>query len=156
MTCKLCPTRKFCWDKGNCEDCAYGKAFEGYNKKLKRLKAENEKLKAENEALLQRLAENENGYEQTLYLERLKNKDLTAEVERLKDAHIGLSCKVGDKVYQTDGIRIYESTVMEVTYTTNKVIYCTENICFDETAIDKSIFLAKEKAEKALAEQEND
>ena len=64
-------------------------------------------------------------------------------------------CKVGDKIYQTDGIRIYESTVNEVTYTTNKVIYCTENICFDETAIDKSIFLTKKEAEKALAERSN-
>ena len=65
-------------------------------------------------------------------------------------------CKVGDKVYQTDEIRIYESTVMEVTYTTNKVVYCTENICFDETAIGRSIFLTKEEAEKALEEKEGD
>lgn len=65
-------------------------------------------------------------------------------------------CKVGDKVYQTDGIRIYESTVMEVTYTTNKVVYCTENICFDETAIGKSIFLTREEAEKALAKMQGE
>lgn len=61
-------------------------------------------------------------------------------------------CKVGDKVYQTDGLRIYESTVMEITYTTKNVVYCTENICFDETAIGKSIFLTKEEAEARLKE----
>lgn len=68
----------------------------------------------------------------------------------LANGVIALPCKVGDAIYQTDGTRIYESTVMEITYTTNKVIYCTENICFDETAIDKSIFLTKEEAEKHL------
>ncbi len=37
-------------------------------------------------------------------------------VERLlNNAVILPPCKVGDKIYQTDGIRIYESTVMEVT-----------------------------------------
>lgn len=83
MTCKLCPTRKFCWDKGNCEDCAYSKAFNGLDKKRKKLKTENEKLKAENEALLQRLAETENGYEQTLYLERLQHNDTVKVLGKL-------------------------------------------------------------------------
>lgn len=55
MTCKLCPTRKYCWDKGNCEGCEYGKALEGFNKKVKRLKAENEKLSAENKELKERI-----------------------------------------------------------------------------------------------------
>lgn len=55
---------------------------------------------------------------------------------------VHLPCKVGDKVYQTDGIRIYESTI--------HMIYCTENISFDERAIGKSIFLTREEAEKAL------
>ena len=59
-------------------------------------------------------------------------------------------CKVGDKVYQTDFVRIYESTINEVTYTENKVIYVTENIVFDENAIGKSIFLTREEAEQAL------
>ena len=70
--------------------------------------------------------------------------------EMLANGVIALPCKVGDAIYQTDGIKIYESTVMEITYTTNKVVYCTENICFDETAIDKSIFLNREEAEKHL------
>lgn len=64
-------------------------------------------------------------------------KDFTARSE-----WVHLPCKVGDKVYQTDGIRIYESTI--------HMIYCTENISFDERAIGKSIFLTREEAEKAL------
>ena len=37
MVSKLCPTRKFCWDKGDCENCGYGIAFEKLNKKIKKL-----------------------------------------------------------------------------------------------------------------------
>jgi hypothetical protein len=55
-------------------------------------------------------------------------------------------CKVGDTVYQTDGCRIYESTVREI-------IYDTDGIAFDETAIGTSVFLAREEAEAALAER---
>ena len=55
-------------------------------------------------------------------------------------------CKVGDKVCQTDGSRIYESTVREI-------IYDTDGIAFDETAIGTSVFLAREEAEAALAER---
>lgn len=51
-------------------------------------------------------------------------------------------CKIGDVVYQTDGVRIYESTI-------RKIIYDTESIAFDESAIGESIFLTKEDAEKA-------
>ena len=55
-------------------------------------------------------------------------------------------CKVGDTIYQTDGVRIYTSTI-------NKVIFMTENIVFDEQAINNSIFLTREEAEKALKEK---
>lgn len=55
-------------------------------------------------------------------------------------------CKVGDTVYQTDGCRIYESTVREI-------IYDTDGIAFDETAIGKTVFLTREEAEAALAER---
>lgn len=51
MTCKLCPTKKHCWDKGNCEDCDFGKAFNKLAAKNKRLKAKNEALQAENQEL---------------------------------------------------------------------------------------------------------
>ena len=54
-----------------------------------------------------------------------------------------LPCKVGDKVYQTDGVRLYESQI-------KSIIYDTNNIAFDENAIGKSIFLTREEAEKAL------
>jgi hypothetical protein len=55
-------------------------------------------------------------------------------------------CKVGDVVYQTDGCRIYESTVREI-------IYDTDGIAFDETAIGTSVFITREEAEAALAER---
>lgn len=48
-----------------------------------------------------------------------------------------------DKVFQTDGIRVYESKV-------TKVVYRTENFDFDEDAIGTLIFLTKEEAEKHL------
>lgn len=64
-------------------------------------------------------------------------------------------CKVGDTIYQTDGVRIYTSTIREITYTENKVIFVTENVDFDERAINNSIFLVCEKAERALKEWNN-
>ena len=63
---------------------------------------------------------------------------------------VHLPCKVGDKVYQTDGIRTYESTIREIEISSTNTVYCTENIAFDERAIGNSIFLAREEAEKAL------
>lgn len=59
-----------------------------------------------------------------------------------------LPCKVGDTVYQTDGIRIYENKI-------ERIIFDTNNIGFDETSIGKSIFLTREEAEQALKEREN-
>lgn len=55
-------------------------------------------------------------------------------------------CKVGQTVYQTDGVRIYKSTI-------KNTVYYTENIAFDERAIGKTVFLTKEEAERALAER---
>ena len=52
-------------------------------------------------------------------------------------------CKVGDIVYQCDDGRVYESEIIGV-------IYDTDGIAFDESAIGKSIFLSKEEAESAL------
>ena len=54
-----------------------------------------------------------------------------------------LPCKLGDTVYQTDGVRLYESTV-------RSVIFDTENVSFDECAIGKTVFLTREEAEAAL------
>ena len=61
----------------------------------------------------------------------------------LADGWIRPPCKVGDVVYQTDGVRIYESTI-------NKIIYCTESIAFDDMAIGKSIFLTPAAVEQAM------
>lgn len=55
MVCKLCPLRRHCFDKGSCETCDLGKAFEGYSKKIKKLKAKNEALEEENKALKERI-----------------------------------------------------------------------------------------------------
>ena len=56
-------------------------------------------------------------------------------------------CKIGDKIYQTDGVRIYESTIVEITFTTNHTIFVTENIVFDEREIGETIFLSYSEAE---------
>lgn len=53
-------------------------------------------------------------------------------------------CKVGDTVYQTDGEKVYESVV-------KNVIYDTDGIAFDETAIGMFVFLQREQAEVRAA-----
>lgn len=74
-----------------------------------------------------------------------------------KSRIVELPCKVGDKIYQTDFVRIYESTINGVILSQKKVIYDTNGVAFDETAIGKSIFLTREEAEEALRkEREND
>ena len=72
----------------------------------------------------------------------------------LEHGVIVLPCKVGDTIYQIDGVRIYASTIYEITYTENKVIFVTGNVVFDVRAINNSIFLTREEAEKALKERE--
>ena len=61
-------------------------------------------------------------------------------------------CKVGDRVYQTDGARIYELEVLDVSIHKNMPYYETESVDFDTRAIGKSIFLTKEQAEQKLNE----
>lgn len=57
--------------------------------------------------------------------------------------------KIGDKVYQYDnGGRIYESTI-------TKIIYDTDGISFDDSAIGKSIFTSEAEAKKAFMEVNN-
>lgn len=51
--------------------------------------------------------------------------------------------KVGDTVYETDGVRIYESKI-------RKIIYDTGHCAFDDTAIGSSVWLSREEAEAAL------
>ena len=62
-------------------------------------------------------------------------------------------CKLGDKIYQTDGVRIYESTIAEITITAKHTIFVTENIAFDERAIGNSVFLSYAEAEAHLLKQ---
>lgn len=71
--------------------------------------------------------------------------------DRSKWVH--LPCNVGDKVYEADGIRIYESTIRELEISSTNTVYCTENVAFDDRAIGNSIFLTREEAEKALEEK---
>lgn len=52
------------------------------------------------------------------------------------------------KVYETDGVRVYEHTVREVIYET------AGGPAFDKNAIGKSIFLTRAEAERALQEME--
>lgn len=61
-------------------------------------------------------------------------------------------CKVGDTVYQVDGVRIYPSKIREIAHTASNMIFVSENIVFDERAIDNSIFLTREEAERELKE----
>ena len=56
---------------------------------------------------------------------------------------VALPCKVGDKVYQIDAERVYESEV-------KGIIYDAGHIDFDERAIGKTVFLTREEAEAAL------
>ncbi len=67
------------------------------------------------------------------------------------------TCKVGDMVYQTDGVRIYEHEITGI-YQDRivKIIYDTEAIAFDERAIGKTVFLTKEEAEAKLKEMGNE
>lgn len=69
-----------------------------------------------------------------------------------KSQIIELSCKVGDIVYETDGIRIYELTILDISLHKNKLYYETKNIDFDDDAIGKSIFLTRQEAEAKLKE----
>ncbi|MBR3038574.1 MAG: hypothetical protein IKP03_06335 [Fibrobacter sp.] len=51
---------------------------------------------------------------------------------------------IGDTVYQTDGIRIYESTV-------RKIIYDTGLYAFDASSIGYTVFLSRDEAEKEMS-----
>lgn len=52
------------------------------------------------------------------------------------------------KVYEIDGVRVYEHTVREVIYET------AGGPAFDKNAIGKSIFLTRAEAERAIQEME--
>lgn len=62
---------------------------------------------------------------------------------------VHLPRKVGDRIYLTDGIRIYKSAIRAIKISSANTVYFTENISFDERAIGGNIFLTREEAEKA-------
>ncbi len=66
----------------------------------------------------------------------------------LENGVVVIPCKIGDTVYQTDGIRIYELEIFDISLRNNKPYYETESIDFDSDAIGKSIFFTREDAEK--------
>ncbi len=68
----------------------------------------------------------------------------------LENGVVVIPCKIGDTVYQTDGIRIYELEIFDISLRKNKPYYETESIDFDSDAIGKSIFLTREEAERKL------
>ncbi len=54
--------------------------------------------------------------------------------------------KIGDTVYTTDGVRIYESRVRQIIYTTDNA-----SLAFDKRAIGDSVFLSRDEAEKKMS-----
>lgn len=66
---------------------------------------------------------------------------------------IELTCKVGDTVYQTEGVRVYESKIKGLIYDKG-IYYDCGYFAFDETAIGEVVFLTKAEAEAKLRELE--
>lgn len=65
---------------------------------------------------------------------------------------IELPCKVGDTVYQTDGVRIYQGKIGEIMFSKEHTIFVADIVCFDERAIGLGIFLTQAEAEKKVKE----
>lgn len=61
-------------------------------------------------------------------------------------------CKAGDKVYRTDGVRVYEETVRGL----DALIYGTGSVYFSNKSIGTYIFFTREEAEAAIAERSNE
>ena len=81
-------------------------------------------------------------------LETLNNTPISRLVELAEADKDGRVIILPCKVYETDGVRVYEHTVREVIYET------AGGPAFDKNAIGKSIFLSRAEAEKALQEME--
>lgn len=62
-----------------------------------------------------------------------------------------LPCKVGDTVYETDGVRAYEERIKRIV-----TVFDVGGIAFDETAIGERVFLVREEAEAALKKMEGE
>jgi 5,10-methenyltetrahydromethanopterin hydrogenase len=83
-------------------------------------------------------------------------KDTAEQIaDRMMDHGVTVqACKIGDQIYQVDGVQTYESTVQEITITAEHTIFVTENVAFDERAIGKSIFLTFSEAKEHLHRSE--
>lgn len=81
-------------------------------------------------------------------LETLNNTPISRLVELAEADKDGCVIILPCKVYETDGVRVYEHTVREVIYET------AGGPAFDKNAIGKSIFLTREEAERASREME--
>ena len=82
-----------------------------------------------------------------LTLNQLREMDGKAELAGVtaeRDAVYCLPVKPGDKVYQQNGVDVYELEV-------KKIIFDCGHIAFDESAIGSSIHLTEEAANAALA-----
>ena len=79
---------------------------------------------------------------ETLPIVRQLRADL-ARVTAERDAVYCLPVKPGDKVYQQNGVDVYELEV-------KKIIFDCGHIAFDESAIGSSIYLSEEAAKAAL------
>lgn len=72
---------------------------------------------------------------------RMENAELRARLDKAGN----FPCKVGDTIYQTDtnGTRIFKSTV-------KNIIFETDGVVFDERAIGESIFLTEEAVKEKM------
>ena len=82
------------------------------------------------------------------YVEEQKAEQLADYL--IENGVIQIPVKVGDMVYQTDGIRIYESEIKEIIICNHIIFYETSGIAFDKSAIGTNIFLTREEAEQKL------
>ena len=81
-------------------------------------------------------------------LETLNNTPISRLVELVEADKDGRVIILPCKVYETDGVRVYEHTVREVIYET------AGGPAFNKNAIGKSIFLTRAEAERAIQEME--
>ena len=58
--------------------------------------------------------------------------------------------RIGDSVYETDGVRIYKSMIQSIDEIVRVKVYNTETSSFDASAIGIGIFLTKQDAERKM------
>ena len=82
-------------------------------------------------------------------LETLNNTPISRRVELAEADKDGRVVVLPCKVYETDGVRVYEHAVRGIIYRT------AGGPDFDESTIGKSIFLTREEAERAMEGKRN-